>query len=108
MTPQLPEKEFKNPRANHDFLGRTCSISAVGAYVPERIMTNADIEKIVDTTDEWIRTRTGIQERRIAAEDDRVVPASFRPGRRRRLTRLRRAERIGRAFLARLDGRRGG
>jgi 3-oxoacyl-[acyl-carrier-protein] synthase-3 len=70
MTPQLPEKEFKNPRANHDFVGRTCSISAVGAYVPERIMTNADIEKIVDTSDEWIRTRTGIKERRIAAADE--------------------------------------
>jgi 3-oxoacyl-[acyl-carrier-protein] synthase-3 len=38
--------------------------------VPERIMTNADMEKIVDTTDEWITTRTGIKERRIAAENE--------------------------------------
>ncbi len=38
-----------------------------GFYVPEKIMTNFDLEKLVDTSDEWIRTRTGIEERRIAA-----------------------------------------
>jgi 3-oxoacyl-[acyl-carrier-protein] synthase-3 len=38
-----------------------------GKYVPERVLTNADLEKMVDTSDEWIRTRTGIRERRIAA-----------------------------------------
>ncbi len=42
-------------------------IAGTGSYVPEKILTNADIEKIVDTTDEWIVTRTGIRERRIAA-----------------------------------------
>ncbi len=41
------------------------TITAVGHYVPEKILTNADLEKMVDTTDEWIRTRTGIRERRI-------------------------------------------
>jgi 3-oxoacyl-[acyl-carrier-protein] synthase III len=40
-------------------------ITALGRYVPERVMTNADLEKIVDTSDEWIRTRTGIEERRV-------------------------------------------
>ncbi len=65
-----PQKPFKNPRAKHDFQGRTCSIAAVGAYVPPRIMTNADLEKIVETTDEWILSRTGIKERRIAADDE--------------------------------------
>jgi len=70
MSPQLPDRDFKNPRANHGFVGRTCSIAAVGAYVPEKVMTNADLEKIVDTTDEWITTRTGIRQRRIAAEDE--------------------------------------
>jgi 3-oxoacyl-[acyl-carrier-protein] synthase-3 len=64
----LPARKFKNPRARHDFLGRTCSIISVGSYVPERILTNADLEKMVDTTDEWILTRTGIKERRIAAQ----------------------------------------
>jgi 3-oxoacyl-[acyl-carrier-protein] synthase-3 len=62
-------KKFKNPRANHDFVGRTCSITGVGSYVPEKIVTNADLEKLVDTTDEWITSRTGIKARRIAAAD---------------------------------------
>jgi 3-oxoacyl-[acyl-carrier-protein] synthase-3 len=44
---------------------RRAAITAVGHYVPDKILTNADLEKIVDTTDEWIRTRTGISERRI-------------------------------------------
>jgi 3-oxoacyl-[acyl-carrier-protein] synthase III len=43
---------------------RNATITAVGHYVPEKIISNTDLEKIVDTTDEWIRTRTGIQERR--------------------------------------------
>jgi 3-oxoacyl-[acyl-carrier-protein] synthase III len=41
------------------------AITAVGHYVPDRILSNADLETMVDTTDEWIRTRTGIRERRI-------------------------------------------
>jgi 3-oxoacyl-[acyl-carrier-protein] synthase-3 len=40
-------------------------ITALGRYVPERVMTNADLAKIVDTSDEWIRTRTGIRERHV-------------------------------------------
>ncbi len=52
---------IKNPRAEHDFVGRTCSISAVGSYVPEKVLTNADLEKLVDTTDDWITSRTGIR-----------------------------------------------
>jgi 3-oxoacyl-[acyl-carrier-protein] synthase-3 len=62
--------KFKNPRAKFDFQGRTCSITGVGAYVPERILTNAELEKLVDTSDEWITTRTGIKERHIAAKDE--------------------------------------
>src|SRR6185312_15213510 len=68
MSPQT--KKFKNPRAKFDFKGRTCSISGVGAYVPTKILTNADLEKMVETTDEWITTRTGIKERHIAAESE--------------------------------------
>src|SRR5262245_50220070 len=41
------------------------AITAVGGFVPDDKLTNADLEKMVDTNDEWIRTRTGIQERRI-------------------------------------------
>ena len=43
----------------------TAAITAVGGYVPEYRLTNAELEKMVDTNDEWIRTRTGIEERRI-------------------------------------------
>jgi 3-oxoacyl-[acyl-carrier-protein] synthase-3 len=61
---------MKNPRAKHNFVGRTCSITGVGSYVPEKILTNADLEKMVETSDEWITTRTGIKERRIAAANE--------------------------------------
>ncbi|MEO6035100.1 MAG: beta-ketoacyl-ACP synthase III [Verrucomicrobiota bacterium] len=63
-------KKFKNPRAQHNFEGRTCSITAVGSYVPSRILTNAELEKMVETSDEWIVSRTGIKERHIAAADE--------------------------------------
>jgi 3-oxoacyl-[acyl-carrier-protein] synthase-3 len=49
---------------------RAVGILGTGAYVPEKVLTNADLEKIVDTSDEWIVTRTGIRERRIAAPDE--------------------------------------
>lgn len=45
-------------------------ISGIGSYAPERVLTNLDLEKIVETTDEWISTRTGIKERRIAKDDE--------------------------------------
>ncbi len=45
-------------------------ITGTGSYLPENIVTNADLEKIVDTNDEWIQSRSGIQERRIAADDE--------------------------------------
>jgi 3-oxoacyl-[acyl-carrier-protein] synthase-3 len=48
---------------------RGATITGTGSYVPERILTNADLEKIVDTTDAWIIERTGIRERHIAAPD---------------------------------------
>jgi 3-oxoacyl-[acyl-carrier-protein] synthase-3 len=69
MSPSHSSK-FKNPRARYNFQGRTCSITGVGAYVPARILTNADLEKMVDTSDEWITTRTGVRERRLAADDE--------------------------------------
>ncbi|MCB1095305.1 MAG: ketoacyl-ACP synthase III [Verrucomicrobiae bacterium] len=46
------------------------TIAGTGSYVPERILTNAELEKLVDTSDEWIRSRTGIRERRIAADNE--------------------------------------
>ena len=68
MSPSHAVK-FKNPRARYNFQGRTCSISGVGSFLPEKILTNADLERMVDTTDEWITSRTGIKERRLAARD---------------------------------------
>jgi 3-oxoacyl-[acyl-carrier-protein] synthase-3 len=64
-----PAPGFKNPRAANGFRGRSCSILSVGSYVPNRVLTNADLEKMVSTSDEWITTRTGIKERRLAASD---------------------------------------
>lgn len=46
------------------------SLKSIGAYAPERVLSNSDLEKMVDTSDEWIEKRTGIKERRIAAEDE--------------------------------------
>jgi 3-oxoacyl-[acyl-carrier-protein] synthase-3 len=62
MTPQ--------PRTRTHLPRRTVSIIGTGSYVPERVLTNADLEKLVETSDEWITTRTGIKERRIAAENE--------------------------------------
>src|ERR1043166_4115995 len=57
-----------NPRSNKAL--RTVSIIGTGSYVPKKILTNADLSRIVDTSDDWITTRTGIKERRIAAKDE--------------------------------------
>lgn len=46
------------------------SLKSIGGYAPTRILSNADLEKMVDTTDEWIEKRTGIKERRIAAAEE--------------------------------------
>ena len=53
--------------------GEPISITGLGAYVPERVLTNAELSTIVDTTDEWIMSRTGIRERRIAAPEEALT-----------------------------------
>jgi 3-oxoacyl-[acyl-carrier-protein] synthase-3 len=53
--------------------GPKISITGLGCYVPERVLTNAELSTIVDTTDEWIRERTGIRERRIAAPEEALT-----------------------------------
>ena len=53
--------------------GQPVSITGLGCHVPERILSNGDLEKLVDTTDEWITERTGIRERRIAAPDEALT-----------------------------------
>jgi 3-oxoacyl-[acyl-carrier-protein] synthase-3 len=57
-------------------------IVGTGSYLPERVMTNADIERLVDTSDSWIRERTGIRERRIAAEGETTCDLAEKAARR--------------------------
>ena len=63
MNPATPRLRGNQPQ-------RTVSIIGTGSYVPERVLTNAELEKLVETSDEWITSRTGIKERRIAAEGE--------------------------------------
>ncbi|MBX3731429.1 MAG: ketoacyl-ACP synthase III [Verrucomicrobiae bacterium] len=72
---------FRNPRANRPHL-RTVSITGMGSYVPERVLTNAELARMVDTTDEWITTRTGIRERRLAADGEATSDLATMAGRR--------------------------
>ena len=57
-------------------------IAGTGHYVPERILTNAELEKIVDTTDEWIRSRSGIEQRHIAADDQTTASLAIEAAKR--------------------------
>ncbi len=57
-------------------------ISGTGSYLPEKVLTNLDLEKMVDTSDEWIRSRTGIKERHIAAESEYTVDLAEKAARR--------------------------
>lgn len=56
-------------------------ITGWGKYVPQRVLTNKDLESMVDTTDEWILTRTGIRERRILGDDESVSTMAVEAGR---------------------------
>ena len=56
-------------------------IAGVGMYVPEKRLTNADLEKMVETSDEWITTRSGIKERRIVAPDEATSDIASNAGR---------------------------
>jgi 3-oxoacyl-[acyl-carrier-protein] synthase-3 len=72
---------FKHPRAGRPHL-RTVSITGVGSYVPARVLTNAELEKVVETSDEWITSRTGIKERRIAAAGEATSDLAFEAAKR--------------------------
>ena len=63
--------------------GIAVGLTGLGVYVPERVLTNADLEAMVDTSDEWIVTRTGIRERRIAATNRRRATSPCPPPARR-------------------------
>src|SRR4030042_5027966 len=53
------------------------TITGIGHYVPEKVLTNFDLEKMVDTSDEWIMERTGIRERRIAGESQAASDLAY-------------------------------
>ena len=58
---------------------RRIGITGLGVHVPDRVFTNKDLEQYVDTTDEWIVERTGIRERRFAAEEEALTDIARRP-----------------------------
>jgi 3-oxoacyl-[acyl-carrier-protein] synthase-3 len=66
----MNELPRSSPRSRSGKALRTVSIIGTGSYVPEKILTNEDLSRMVDTSDEWITTRTGIKERRMAAKDE--------------------------------------
>ncbi|HSC15295.1 MAG TPA: beta-ketoacyl-ACP synthase III [Gammaproteobacteria bacterium] len=55
-------------------------IAGTGKYLPERVLTNADLEKMVETSDEWIKTRTGIELRHIAADNEYTSDLAYKAG----------------------------
>src|SRR5947209_18967335 len=59
-----------SPRPHSGKTRRTVSIVGTGSYLPEKRLTNADMSRMVDTSDEWITTRTGIKQRRLAGKDE--------------------------------------
>src|SRR6202051_3394765 len=57
-------------------------IAGTGSFLPAKILTNADLEKLVDTSDEWIRSRTGISQRHVAAEGETTTDLAEQAARR--------------------------
>src|SRR4029079_8158395 len=65
FTTVVSERPRRAPRTTPRAAGRPTTIRSLATYVPPRVLTNAELEKMVDTTDEWILQRTGIRERHI-------------------------------------------
>ncbi len=78
MSASVPSWEEKPRIKGGRLKGRPVGIVGTGSYVPEKVLTNFDLEKMVDTSDEWIRTRTGIRERHIAADDEATSDLSLK------------------------------
>jgi len=70
------------PRTRRNQPKRTVSIIGTGSYLPEKVLYNRDLEKMVETSDDWIITRTGIRERRIAADDEHTSDLAARAAQR--------------------------
>ena len=58
-------------------MSKFTKIISSGSYLPEKILTNKELESIVDTTDEWITERTGIKERRVSSDDETSVDMAY-------------------------------
>ncbi len=65
----------------HDHFVKTAKIAGLGSYLPERVLTNTDLEELVDTSDTWITTRTGIRQRHVVADDQALVDLVEHSGR---------------------------
>ena len=63
-----------------EIMAKYAAITGWGMAVPERVLTNADLERMVSTSDEWIRTRTGIRERRVVGPGESTSTLSTRLG----------------------------
>ncbi|MCE5300335.1 MAG: beta-ketoacyl-ACP synthase 3, partial [Spirochaetia bacterium] len=61
-------------------MNKRAAILGTGYYVPEKVVTNLDLEKILDTTDEWITSRTGMKERHLAAKDETTSDLAAKAG----------------------------
>jgi 3-oxoacyl-[acyl-carrier-protein] synthase-3 len=72
------EKRLRHPHPRT----RTVSIAGIGSYAPERVLTNKELEQMVQTTDDWIVSRTGMKERRIAAPGETTSQMAARAGER--------------------------
>lgn len=79
-------------------------IIGMGSAVPEQVLSNADLEKIVDTSDEWITTRTGIKERRMARIDERLTDLCVKAARRALEDAQVEASEIGAILLGTISG----
>jgi 3-oxoacyl-[acyl-carrier-protein] synthase-3 len=79
------QREHERPglgrRTEEEAMSYYSAITGWGMYVPERVLTNADLEKMVETSDEWITSRSGIKERRIAAPDEAASTLSIHAAR---------------------------
>ena len=58
-------------------MSKFTKIISSGSYLPEKILTNKELESIVDTTDDWITERTGIKERRVSSDDETSVDMAY-------------------------------
>jgi len=79
MNPVVPMRPAETASGR---LPRGVHVTGWGSYAPSQVLTNADLERMVDTSDEWIRTRTGIRERRIAAAHETTASMAAVAGRR--------------------------